>query len=132
MPIGRCTKAYVGYDLESNRLVFIKDQWRSTAPGARSEVDVYRRLKECKVNSVATCLAGGDVVDSDESEPFRTISQKYQDVKDASVERVHVRLVLKEIGRPLESYPNSFALASLTYQALMGMCAYYLSIRTFY
>lgn len=125
-PVGRATKAYVGFDLEDNRLVFIKDQWRANAPGAHPEIETYQRLRTSNVPCVATCLGGGDVVSSDQHGFQRTVNHRYLSPGIDECERVHARLILKEIGRPLETYRNSGELITVTYHAFLGKCTYFL------
>jgi hypothetical protein len=114
---GRCTKGFVAYDLEANRLCFIKDAWRPLVEGAHPEWDVYKRLKEHGVTQhVATALAGGDVGGS--GAPQHTVSQEY--LADGTVPRSHGRLVTKEVGRSLGTYVDSAELMFATFHALLG------------
>ncbi|EKM52401.1 uncharacterized protein PHACADRAFT_149017, partial [Phanerochaete carnosa HHB-10118-sp] len=105
-PIGRCTKAYVGLDLQTNQLAFIKDSWRPNAPGVRPEVETYARLHEHNVSYVATAIAGGDV-DIPGDGPQRTQTDKHLPESARQSERIHTRLVTKEVGIPLDSYPTA-------------------------
>ena len=119
--VGRATKAYVGLDMEDRRLVFIKDQWRPIARGAHPEIETYERLRKHKVSCVATCLGGGDTISKDGTVQ-RTLTHELfpQDATFDNSERFHTRLVLKEIGIPLEEYPNSTELITIVYHALVG------------
>ncbi|EKM57668.1 uncharacterized protein PHACADRAFT_115930 [Phanerochaete carnosa HHB-10118-sp] len=116
-PTGRCTRGYVALEVEMQRMVFLKDQWRATP--RRPELDVYRRLHSRLQDEdrefFATPIAGGDV------DNHRTGSQHFMQHFNISVrpaERVHTRLVTKEIGRPLETYRGSFELITFVTQAL--------------
>ncbi|GJE97853.1 hypothetical protein PsYK624_140750 [Phanerochaete sordida] len=118
VPTGRCTRTYVAYDLEEDKLVYIKDSWRSKK-NLHAEADTYLRLKKHGVQHVATLLAGGDVGGS--ASPQHTVSQEYQpDGPHKDFERAHHRVVFKEIGRPLDGYPNSGELIILVSHAAIG------------
>lgn len=118
-PIGRCTRAYVGFDFQTNELAFIKDCWRPNAEGVHPEVETYKRLREHNVSYVATAIAGGDVESSDNS-PQRTETDRRLPASARQSERIHTRLVTKEVGIPLNSYPIARDLVDLVYQALVG------------
>lgn len=109
---GRCTRGYIAFDLQNGCMVFLKDQWRSVNR-LRSELETYKLLHQKGVRCIATPIAGGDI------QSQHTKAQ----VHVAWVpKRVHTRLVLKEVGRPLLEYKNSTELlATITY-AFMGEC----------
>ncbi|GJE93764.1 hypothetical protein PsYK624_099250 [Phanerochaete sordida] len=121
-PTGRCTKGYVAFELETKRFVFLKDQWRAIT--RRPELDVYRRLhsrlQHQSLQYIVTPIAGGDIDDQ------RTLSQKYMGHLDRftrAVERVHTRLITKEVGRPLETYRGSYELIKFVRHAYLGHTA---------
>lgn len=123
---GRATRGYVAYDIEDNTLVFLKDQWRSHAKSNHPELETYRRLEKHNVSFVATAIAGGDVIDPRTGGPQTTVSQKYLEkyshMPDSAVPtaRIHTRLVVHQVGRPLEEYRNSIELIWICLQALSG------------
>ncbi|EKM57032.1 uncharacterized protein PHACADRAFT_183570 [Phanerochaete carnosa HHB-10118-sp] len=127
-PTGRCTRGYMAFEVEMRRMVFLKDQWRA-AP-RRPELDVYRRLHsriqdESSRKYIATPIAGGDI------DGQRTDSQDFMNHLDSRlrpVERVHTRLITKEIGRPLETYHGSYELIKFVRHAFTGMHRYCLSL----
>ena len=86
-------------------------------PSAHPEIATYQRLNEKKVSCVATALAGGDVGGH---EAQLTVTQDYLPPEDSDFPLCHSRIVLKEIGVPLEAYPNSAELITFVYQALIG------------
>ncbi|GJE97883.1 hypothetical protein PsYK624_141050 [Phanerochaete sordida] len=117
-PTGRCTRTYIAYDIANDRLVFFKDSWRPKF-NAHPEADTYRRLNSAGVTCVATLLAGGDVGAPKNLQC--TVSQEYQpDGLYKDFERIHHRVVLEEIGCPIENYPNSMEMMTLVYHALRG------------
>ncbi|KAI1786813.1 hypothetical protein LXA43DRAFT_751802 [Ganoderma leucocontextum] len=115
---GRGTKAHVGYDLARDRVVFIKDSWRLNSTNVRSEYDTYLLLNEAvrrpgssvKFN-IPTLLGGGDVVVKGAKQQTRTSNPDL-------LTRIHFRLVLKEICRPLEDFTSSSELVRVTLSAL--------------
>lgn len=118
---GRCTKGFVAFDLENNRLCFVKDYWRPLAQLVHPEWEVYIRLKEHNVRCVATAIAGGDVGAPNNPQVTVTDQHFQGDPNSFSVGRVHCRLVTKEVGRTLDTYRDSGHLMSVTYHALIGM-----------
>ena len=107
--------------MEDRRLVFIKDQWRPVAPGAHPEIETYERLRTHEVAHVATGLGGGDTMSKDGTLQ-RTLTHELfpPDAIFDNSERFHTRLVLKEVGIPLEQYSNSMELILVVFHALIG------------
>ncbi|GJE86557.1 hypothetical protein PsYK624_026370 [Phanerochaete sordida] len=117
-PIGRCTRGFIAFDLWTKDWCFMKDQWRSSV--RRSELDVYTRLHERGVRFIATPIAGGEVRGMLRS-PQHTTSQRYlaDGPKQAALMRIHMRIVLKEVGMPLAAYFDSVELLqTCTYAVL--------------
>lgn len=102
-------------------MVFLKEQWRANAPGVNPEIKTYMRLREHNVQCVATVIAGGDVSSPGSSSVHKTVSQRFFDKQGLDLpERIQTRLVLKEVGRPLETYSDSIELIQVTTHALIG------------
>ena len=118
-PVGRGTKGWVCYCVEDDTLVFMKEQWRANAVGVHPEIETYQRLHKHNVQYVATVIAGGDVVGP--RGVHKTITQRYFDKEGVDLpERIQTRIVLKEVGRPLESYADSSELLSILSTAFRG------------
>ena len=114
-PIGRATRGWVAYSLDDGVMVFLKEQWRANCVGVNPEMETYERFRRHGVQGVATVIAGGDVAG------HRTISQRYFNKGGFELsERIQTRLVLKEVGRPLETYRDSVELILLTTQAILS------------
>ncbi|PIL31170.1 hypothetical protein GSI_05867 [Ganoderma sinense ZZ0214-1] len=115
---GRGTKTYIGYDLARDQVVVIKDSWRLNSANVRPEYDTYLLLNEAvrqadssdKFNA-PTLLGGGDVV-------VAGVEQQTQTSNPDLLTRIHFRLVLKEICRPLEDFASSSELVRVTLAAL--------------
>lgn len=109
----RSTKGFVAFDLETRRFCFVKDFWRHDSPYLKPEWETYRRLREHGVTEhVGSVIAGGDV--GGPSRTQRTILLRTNE------RYVHSRLVMREVGRPLETYGTSVELIIATYHALLG------------
>ncbi|GBE81226.1 predicted protein [Sparassis crispa] len=97
---GRATRGYVAYDMTTERLAFLKDTWRPDSANVHPEREVYERLYRSGVQKhVATLICGGDV----DLNPQKTRTQEFN---DDLMGRIHYRIVVKEVGRPLEDYAN--------------------------
>lgn len=121
-PTGRATRGYVAYDIEEDRLCFLKDQWRTNARGCHPELETYARLKKYNVTRVATAIAGGDVDGGSQRTVSQIFMKRYRESQGIQVpaERIHTRIVLREIGRPLDQYANSIDLIRIAGHALYG------------
>lgn len=107
-------------------MMFMKEQWRANSDGVHPEIQTYLRLREHGVKCVATLVAGGDV--SGPRGLHRTISQRFFHKQGVNIpERIQTRLVLKEVGRPLETYKDSVELIIVTIHALIGVSASFLA-----
>ena len=132
---GRGTKGFVAYDLEGDRLVWLKDCWRVDSSGSdvpvHPEHETYARLREHGVKYVATAICGGDVESL--PQPNTSLSQGPLPLQDNRVQttvnqrwvtgfrpKIHYRLVVEEIGRKLETYKSSFHLCCFILYALEG------------
>ncbi|TCD61937.1 hypothetical protein EIP91_007705 [Steccherinum ochraceum] len=118
---GCCTKGFLAYDPEEDALRWCKDYWRPDAPGITSESGVYRKLQAKKVENIATLVCGGDVESPCANGPpavQRTRTQKY--LRKHQTPRIHHRLILKEVGRPLHEYACGRELVSTVLDALIA------------
>lgn len=116
-PTGRGTKGYIGYHLEANCLVFIKDCWRADVRGVHPELEIYSKFKEAGVRYVAEAIGGGDV---EGTAAQVTLTQDFMEDANCPARRIHYHVVLKDVGRPLQTYEDSFQMAVAICYALMG------------
>ncbi|PIL30413.1 hypothetical protein GSI_07600 [Ganoderma sinense ZZ0214-1] len=107
---GRCTRGYFAYDItdadsESWCVCFLKDSWRPVIPGrTRPEHLVYQRLRFYGIDrGIGTLICGGDVGGRWAQQ---TRIQDYLPKESRPSLRVHYRLVIKEIGIPLEDFDS--------------------------
>ncbi|KAI0273318.1 hypothetical protein BC834DRAFT_928374 [Gloeopeniophorella convolvens] len=130
--VGRATFGYVGYDLLTGELVYLKDFWRLDLPGIQKEGDVYRDLGAEEVPNIAKFGGAGDVpsrLDPAPSGVQRTRTQEF--IKGAGradwcpgrpqVEPyVHYRLVLETLGRPLNQFDSTRQLCQVIRDAVVA------------
>lgn len=113
---GRCTRGYAAWDVENGCFVWFKDQWRcATRP--HTELEAYMRLHQHHVPFIATPIAGGDVAG------HCTISQRYMTripEEWRPAERVHTRLVTREVGKLVERYDDSPHLLQVCFHAFIA------------
>ena len=119
---GRATRGYIAFDLARKTLCFLKDSWRSSVPGrARPEHEVYERLySRLRANGRDTeglpaVLCAGDVGGQGAQES--RVHAKLTDTRFGGL-RTHYRLVLYEIGVPLDKFPNFKSLVSFVLHAV--------------
>ena len=119
-PLGRGTKGYVAFDVDRDRLVFIKDYWCALADGVHRELNIYRRLHENGVSHVPTALAGGDVGGPEMQTTVTQDFMKEDEEGRVPAKRVHYILVTKEVGRLLETYRGQLELNTCLFHAFTG------------
>ncbi|KAI9062393.1 hypothetical protein FKP32DRAFT_1677340 [Trametes sanguinea] len=99
--VGRGTKGYIALCVSDpgTPLVFLKDCWRVDDGHSELEGDILSYLNEKGVVNVPTALYHGYVAEQ------RTVSQDVcERAKGTSAHR-HYRLVVKEVGLPLQEFP---------------------------
>ena len=110
----------MAYDITRKRLSFLKDYWYAVHETVHPETDVYRKLKEAKVQFVATLVAGGDV--EDDSGKQETFTRDLLSTNPNNSILRHHRFVVKQLGRKLEDYREGWELCYVVYCALLGKC----------
>ncbi|RPD52982.1 hypothetical protein L227DRAFT_558236 [Lentinus tigrinus ALCF2SS1-6] len=120
--IGRSTRGYIAYDIDGERLCFLKDYWRPYVPNrTRPEHMIYERMARCGVEGIPTLICGGDVGG------MRAQTSQIQDIlchPDGAlpVPLFHYRIANVEIGLPLESFMNFKQLALVFADAVLTHC----------
>ncbi|KAJ8455167.1 hypothetical protein ONZ51_g12598 [Trametes cubensis] len=115
--VGRCTKCYIAYDIEGRRFCFLKDYWRPlVANRSRPEHLVYNRLHSVGTPFIPTLICGGDV-----GGPRRQMTQVQDSLpsKGRPVPRIHYRIAIAEIARPLETF-NDFTELAYIFAHVIG------------
>ncbi|KAI0792907.1 hypothetical protein C8Q75DRAFT_804617 [Abortiporus biennis] len=121
-PFGRATKGFVALDLGEQKLKFLKDCWRYEGGDYHPEIEVYKKLRKGNARNIATVEGGGDVFDSvGDKERQVTLAQKYLSTeKSKYLALVHYRLLIRQLGTPLEEYDNSYMLCYYLSLILLG------------
>ncbi|KAG6815248.1 hypothetical protein H0H93_010456, partial [Arthromyces matolae] len=73
-PIGRSTRCYKAYCLETNRVVLLKDTWRVVSESLRPEHEIYTTLHENEVPHILEVITAGDV--GKDRDPHHTTQTK--------------------------------------------------------
>ncbi|KAH9835393.1 uncharacterized protein C8Q71DRAFT_117894 [Rhodofomes roseus] len=120
-PIGRGYRSYVTYEVALDRLVVVKDYWRPDTPGLIPEGEALATLRRNGVQKAPTPIAAGCVI-SDSGDVQTTYAQDYwpayRGAKSKPPVQRHYRLVIEEIGCPLESHQSAEFLTSHLYEAI--------------
>ncbi|KAI9449045.1 hypothetical protein F5148DRAFT_1291850 [Russula earlei] len=117
---GWSTFGFVCHDVERNKLVYLKDYWRTDFPGIEKEGDIYRDLLEAKVRFIPELGPAGDVLSTPEHSLNVQCTRTQDYVKDGERKRiwcpgtprikqyVHYRLVLNMLGQPLNDIESFY------------------------
>ncbi|KDQ32581.1 hypothetical protein PLEOSDRAFT_1032153, partial [Pleurotus ostreatus PC15] len=124
-PLGRATRGYPALEvtdgLEKAKdapLVFLKEQWRSKAI-ERGEIAILRELNKHGVEHVPTFVCGGDL--PDQVTQTDVFANEIGRIGGKAIDqRTHVRFVVKEVGRPLESFSSSKEMFRAIHDAFQG------------
>ncbi|KAI0791179.1 hypothetical protein C8Q75DRAFT_62534 [Abortiporus biennis] len=127
-PFGRATKGFVALDLDELRLKFLKDSWRYVGGNYNPELEVYEKLYKAGVKNIATIEGGGDVtypspVDALRSKPQAQNTSSHVHLGDDKVSRLlqcHNRILIRQLGTPLERYHSSHNLCYYLLLILKG------------
>ncbi len=126
---GRGTRGYVALDYDELRaptpkFVYLKDAWRVVHDDIEKEGDTLRALNDAKVRFVPTVLCHGDLGQITRSAALWVTH--HPDVPPGArcplKKHSHYRLVVKEVGKPLEDFYNGEQLVELILNCVQGVC----------
>ncbi|KAF8518562.1 hypothetical protein BU17DRAFT_66398 [Hysterangium stoloniferum] len=116
-PLGRSTRVFKAYCVETGKLVLLKDTWRVVSPSQSPEHIIYEELKKHGVRNVCTCKEGCDVLDqvtkTQDWSMARQVSSRLRLLR-------HYRLVLNEIARSLTDFGNTKEMVTAVRDAMIG------------
>ncbi|KAF8498372.1 hypothetical protein BU17DRAFT_72339 [Hysterangium stoloniferum] len=116
-PLGRSTRVFTAYCVETGKLVLLKDTWRVVSPSQSSEHTIYEGLKKHRVRNICTCKEGSDVLDqvtkTQDASMGRRLSSPLRRLQ-------HYRLVLNEIGRSLTDFRNTKEMVTAVRDAIIA------------
>lgn len=103
----------------------MKDYWCARHPNIHPELETYEKFRTAETPPyyVAHALGGGHVRLGDQDQVTLTqhFLEKIWTSSSVPSERFHYRLVLQEIGRPLDTFKDSAQLVYLIYEAFLGV-----------
>ncbi|KAL1753174.1 hypothetical protein FB107DRAFT_218423 [Schizophyllum commune] len=114
----RATRGYPAWDPTSEKVVFIKDAWRSNAKDALAEADVIRDLNTAGVQYAPQLYCGGDL-------DQRTITDQYVNAEwnrghhRVHHPRIHHRIAMN-YGQPLWKFRSSKHLLQILHNVFTG------------
>ncbi|RPD57710.1 hypothetical protein L227DRAFT_506401, partial [Lentinus tigrinus ALCF2SS1-6] len=124
---GRAARGYVAvcYSPESarGRFVWLKDTWRRTLDDEyEQEGAVLYDLNRLGVQNVPTLVCHADVSSHrfDLKDTLERMHGRQPTRRRSRIERVHYRVVTAEVGVPIEDFGNSWQLASVFRDCLIG------------
>ena len=124
--ITRGTRTFPVYDLDSRKVLFLKDGWRADLGGMMNEIEILQKLKGANVCHIPHYIKGGDFVGDEHS----AASYKFKDEKwragylNELVPRRHYRFLECMVARPLEEFGNPQQLLQVLTDAFDGMFFY--------
>ncbi|KAI0645250.1 hypothetical protein C8Q79DRAFT_912191 [Trametes meyenii] len=110
---GRSTRGYIALDADNpdRPPVFLKDAWRVVSDDIEKEGSILKSLHEHKVRCTPTPVCHGDLAGQETR--TQAVWPEYHPGKECPLKtHQHYRLVVKEVGRPLEQFQSSFQLVS--------------------
>ncbi|KAF9554508.1 hypothetical protein CPC08DRAFT_602894, partial [Agrocybe pediades] len=109
--VGGATKGYVGYDPGTDKIVFVKDAWRSVDPSMIKETNTLRAINSAGITKgVPVLLCGDDLEGRWQSTITAEYSQKEWNIGGhfkGIGRRIHTRFVTDKVGRSIEKFKAS-------------------------
>ncbi|KAI0359641.1 hypothetical protein OH77DRAFT_1420183 [Trametes cingulata] len=110
--VGRATRGHIALEATpgaGDDFVYLKDAWRVVVDTIQKEGVILEKLREKKVRYVPTLVCHGDIPGQ------KTVSQavwpKYHPGQTCKLKKhQHYRLVVEEVGKPLDQFKNSYEL----------------------
>ena len=118
-PFGRATRPMFAFDVEANKIVFLKDYWRPDVAGIEKEGEIYELLEGKNVPNIPSFGTGNDVLD------HKTVTDTLRHEGWACktndmVPLRHYRMSLDVVGIPLSECNSSRQLVTAIADAMEG------------
>ncbi|TFK78900.1 hypothetical protein K466DRAFT_606571 [Polyporus arcularius HHB13444] len=130
--VGRGTRGYVAVEVNARGklvgpFVYLKDAWRVDHPGIEREGCVLEKLNQHKIPFVPTLVCHGDLEGqaTKSQDAWAQRKAKLPQTKRTFKRHQHYRLVVAEVGRPLEEFGSGFNLVSAIFCCLLAHQAAY-------
>ncbi|KAI0645269.1 hypothetical protein C8Q79DRAFT_911766 [Trametes meyenii] len=113
---GRATRGYVALEAEPTegqtaRFVYLKDAWRVVSDDIDKEGTVLQELHQHNVKFIPTLVCHGDIFG--QRTQTQDVWPKYHKGKECPLKtHQHYRLVVEEVGKPLEEFANGHELVA--------------------
>ena len=127
VPTGRWTRASIALDVSNKRRVLLKDSWRIVHKDIKPEGELYRILHEAKVSNISSVELAGDVgSDTHHQSQTKEIIPLIPDcgrvdvIESRLTTHRHYHIVLRTVGRPLESFTSTRELVCAIRGAMKG------------
>ncbi|KAI0295048.1 hypothetical protein B0F90DRAFT_1638675, partial [Multifurca ochricompacta] len=111
---------YIAYDVATTNLVYLKDFWRTDLPGIQKEGDVYRELHDAQVPNIAKFGRAGDVPLTQDYVRRPGGEHDWCPGQPCVDPYVHYRLVLKTLGKPLNTFKSTRQLCEVIRDAILA------------
>ncbi len=132
---GRATRGYIALPLTpkgeiEGPFVYLKDAWSVDREGIEREGSILHELNDLGIKHVPTLVCHGDIIGQ------VTISQDiwpeyHPEAQECPLKRhQHYRLVVKEVGKPLEEFENGLQLVYALLCCILGECLGCVSLPT--
>ncbi|KAI0365606.1 hypothetical protein BV20DRAFT_728976 [Pilatotrama ljubarskyi] len=109
---GRTTRGHIALEATpgaGDDFVYLKDAWRVVMDGIEKEGVVLEKLREKDVNYVPTLVCHGDMAGQETRS--QAVWPKYHPGQECKLKRhQHYRLVVQEVGKPLDQFSNGYQL----------------------
>lgn len=116
--LGRATRGYIALDANDN-LVYLKDAWRLFREDIQQEGAALEALRPHEVMFVPTLICHGDIPGQEAK--AHALWPKYHPEERCNLKRhQHYRIVVKEVGKPLEEFKNGHELLTAIFCAVYG------------
>jgi hypothetical protein len=122
-PFGRATRPMLAFNMETRKIVFLKDYWRAVVDGMEKEGDIYALLESKGVPNIAPFGQGNDVRD------HMTLTHTLRNEEWACWSRVMVllsqyRMSLDVVARHLVLFKSSKEFVSAIADAMAGKTSF--------
>ena len=117
---GRATRAWPVYDLKLEKVVFLKDAWRSLMPGMEKESDILLQLNQAGVRNVPRLVCGDDIA-GHLTRTHEFISKPWNVGGTEITPRAQHRFLEDFVGKHLCHFTSSKQFMQAVYDAFTGM-----------
>lgn len=115
----KATRAWPVYDLKLEKVVFLKDAWRSLMPGMEKESDILSQLNQAGVRNVSGLVCGDDIA-GHLTRTHEFISKPWNVGGTVITPRAQHRFLEDFVGKHLCHFTSSKQLMQTVYDAFIA------------